>query len=70
MPNLTPDELIYNGLSQWGLLDGLYNGIRGLGQEGLHGTSQSTPQVAGLIALLIQTGLIEEKQGKKEQNTL
>ena len=65
MPNLTPDELIYNGLSQWGLLDGLYNGIRGLGQEGLHGTSQSTPQVAGLIALLIQAGLIEGETGKE-----
>lgn len=49
--DLTPDELIVNGCEGW--LDGIYDGIlEGFG--GLHGTSMSTPQIAGLLALVEQ----------------
>ena len=58
----TPDEIIYSGLTGW--FDGYYSLLPSLA-EGMHGTSQATPQVAGLVAMLLEGGLITSTQDIK-----
>jgi hypothetical protein len=55
--SVTPDEVIYSGMQ--GLMRGLYSGMPFDIAEGLHGTSQSAPAIAGLIAVLLQSGKIK-----------
>lgn len=52
-----PDEVIYSG--EFGVMAGMYTGVKEpLGYGSMHGTSQATPAVAGLIACLLEGGLI------------
>ena len=58
----TPDEVIYSGLTGW--FDGYYS-ILPSWAEGMHGTSQATPQVAGLVAMLLEGGFVKSTQDIK-----
>lgn len=50
-----PDEVIYSG--EYGIMAGMYTGIKELlGYGAMHGTSQATPALAGLCALLLEKG--------------
>lgn len=51
----TPDEVLYSGSTGW--FDGFYDLLTD-SFEGMHGTSQATPLIAGLITLLVQGGLV------------
>jgi serine protease AprX len=50
-PAAKPDEVLYQGVTGW--FDSFYDLTVDM-VEGMHGTSQATPHVAGLIALLKQ----------------
>jgi len=52
----TPQELLYSGCMGW--FCGFYDGQPLYPFEGMMGTSMATPQVAGLVALAIDTGKI------------
>jgi len=52
----SPDEVIWSGEKGW--FEGFYDGIRDM-TGGMHGTSQATPHVAGLIACLLSDGVID-----------
>lgn len=53
-----PDEVLYSG--EYGIMAGMYSGVKEpLGYGCMHGTSQSTPACAGLIACLLEGGLIK-----------
>lgn len=56
----TPDEVLYSGVSGW--FDGFYDMVPNL-FEGMHGTSQSAPLAAGLIALALDRGTLPAGQG-------
>jgi len=50
-----PDEVLYSG--EYGVMAGLYTGVKEpLGYGCMHGTSQATPHIAGLCALLVEQG--------------
>jgi len=51
-----PDEVIWSGEKGW--FEGFYDGIRDM-TGGMHGTSQATPHVAGLVACLLSDGVID-----------
>ncbi len=57
-----PDELLYSGSHGW--FDGFYDLIPNM-FEGMHGTSMATPHAAGLIALLIDRGIISSASDVK-----
>ena len=59
----TPDEVIYSGMQ--GLMRGIYSGMPFDIAEGLHGTSQSAPMIAGLCAVLLQAGVIKNAEDFK-----
>ena len=51
-----PDEVLYSGVTGW--FDAFYDLLPDT-FEGMHGTSQATPAVAGLIALLVEGGFVK-----------
>jgi subtilisin family serine protease len=51
----SPDEVVWSGATGW--FTPYYDGIPGA-ECGMHGTSQSTPHVAGLLACLLSDGVI------------
>jgi subtilisin family serine protease len=52
----TPDEVLYSGMG--GYFTGLYTGVWTDIAGNFHGTSQATPHIAGLLAVLLQAGKI------------
>lgn len=60
----SPDEVIWSGEKGW--FEGFYDGIRDF-TGGMHGTSQATPHVAGLIACLLSDGVIDNVDDVKNQ---
>lgn len=50
------DEVIWSGATGW--CEGFYDGLKE-GTAGMHGTSQATPAVAGLIACLLSDGIVK-----------
>jgi subtilisin family serine protease len=58
-----PDEVLYSAVTGW--FDGFYDGIPD-GFEGMHGTSQATPHVAGLITLLVEAGKVNSSADVKQ----
>jgi subtilisin family serine protease len=58
-----PDEVLYSAVTGW--FDGFYDGIPD-GFEGMHGTSQATPHVAGLITLLVEAGKVNSSDDVKQ----
>lgn len=58
-----PDEIIWSGESGW--FESFYDGIRDM-TGGMHGTSQATPHVAGLLACLLSDGVISSSDDVKK----
>ena len=59
----SPDEVIYSGMG--GYFTGLYTGTWADIAGNFHGTSQATPAVAGLLAVLLQAGKISDARDFK-----
>ena len=56
--NAEPDEVIYSGCTGWFELLAPYDHTPGDGMCGMHGTSQATPHAAGLVAYLVDRGMV------------
>jgi len=59
-----PDEVIWSGATGW--FEGFYDGIKDA-TCGMHGTSQATPHVAGLLACLLSDEIIDDADDVKKQ---
>jgi len=58
-----PDEVIWSGAKGW--FEGFYDGIKDA-TCGMHGTSQATPHVAGLLACLLSDEIITDVDDVKK----